>query len=94
MDYMENVRKNLKLEDLEPKYREIAEIIGVENYIKLCDAFGGGSLYIPTGKEAIKRYVYSKVVQAKGILTARQLSQMYGISMAKIYQILREAKEE
>lgn len=94
MDYLKNVKRNLILGDLEPKYREIAEIIGIENYIKLCDVFGGGSLYIPTGKEVTKRYIYSKVVQAKGILTARQLSQMYGISMAKVYQILKEAKEE
>ena len=38
--------QRIRLEDLYGTQREIAELIGVENYIKLSVHFGGDNIYI------------------------------------------------
>ena len=45
----------ISLEDLSDRQREIAEIVGIENYIKLSKRFGGeDSIYIQKYSEIIK----------------------------------------
>ena len=94
MDYLEHVKKNLKMKDIAPAYQEAAEIIGIENYINLCEGLGGGHLYLPTLKELCKNYVYAKVIQSKDVLKVSQLSKMYGISEATVYRLIRDAKHK
>ena len=36
----------IHLDDLIGTQRDIAEVIGIENYIKLCKSFGGDTVYI------------------------------------------------
>ena len=44
----------IRLEDLFGNQRDIAEIIGVENYIRLTKAFGGDNIYIQKYSEVCK----------------------------------------
>lgn len=45
----------LKLTDLKEEQRQIAEIIGLEAYLKLSRAFGGTTIYIAKAEEIVKR---------------------------------------
>ena len=38
---MEPEKKELALDDLQQQHREYAEIIGIDNLLKLAEAFGG-----------------------------------------------------
>ena len=44
---MREEKETLTLEDLQEQHREIAELIGLDGLLKLADAYGGTSLYIP-----------------------------------------------
>ena len=41
---------------MKQKYREYAELIGMENLTMLSHVFGGSNIYIPKEKELQKRY--------------------------------------
>lgn len=92
MDNLEQMKRNITLENLEPKYREIAEIIGRENYLTLCDTCGGGALYIPTVKEVSKKYIYDQIKASEELFDKRQLAQIYGVSLRTVYNILNEKR--
>lgn len=48
-------KNNISLRDLSEKQREIAELIGIDNYIKLSKRFGGeDSIYIQKYSELVK----------------------------------------
>lgn len=49
---MEKVnRHELTLDDLQEQHREYARIIGLDNLLKLSDAFGGGDKYLHPAAE-------------------------------------------
>ena len=58
----------ISLDDLSDRQREIAEVIGIENYIKLSKRFGGeDSVYIQKYSEIIKsmRSSYSRCCRSR-----------------------------
>ena len=52
----------IHLDDLIGTQRDIAEVIGIENYIKLCKAFGGDTVYIQKYTELQK--VERKIIES------------------------------
>lgn len=44
----------ITIEELDQQQREIAECIGIENYLKLVEHFGGTSVYIQKADKMIK----------------------------------------
>lgn len=51
---MVSEEKKIRLQDLYGVQRDIAEVIGVDNYIKLSLNFGGDNIYIQKYSELIK----------------------------------------
>lgn len=93
MDYLEIAKKNLRIEDLIPQHQDIAQIIGLDNYIRLCECIGGSSLYIPTLKEAAKQHIYNKVRSSQGIMSKEQLARVYGLSKSTVYKLLKDGEK-
>ncbi len=85
-----NVLSGLEMEDLQEQHREIAEVIGLEAFKKLVEAFGGGAIYIPQQKEVIKNRVYRLVSEEYDGSNIKTLCVRYGISVTKAYDIVRE----
>ena len=50
-------RHELTLDDLQEQHREYAKIIGLDNLLRLSDAFGGSNIYIPQRKELEKNKI-------------------------------------
>ena len=55
--------EGLTLDDLQEQHREYAQIIGLDNLLKLVDTFGGTSIYIPQKRELIKNKIYAAIYQ-------------------------------
>ena len=53
----------LTLDDLQDQHREYAEVIGVDNLLRLSDNFGGTSIYIPQRRELEKNRIYRRIYQ-------------------------------
>ena len=78
----------LTLDDLQEQHREYAEVIGVDNLLKLSDTFGGTSIYIPQRKELEKNKVYSRIYKEFNGSNLQELTQKYGVSKSTVYKIV------
>ena len=86
---MKNV--NISLENLKGNQHEIAEIIGIDNYVKLSKHFGGeDSLYIQKYSELVKvsRNNEIRKLRKKGY-SASKLAKMYNLSTRYIHIICK-----
>ena len=60
---MDKILKELTIGDLPKKYREIATVIGIDNFIKLSRTFGGNHFYIPQQDAIIKDKIYKTITE-------------------------------
>lgn len=89
---MEIVLKSLNMEELSEKHRDVAEIIGLQNYILLCKNLGGSQLYIPTVESLTLNNIRKRIVKEKDILTYKELAKKYPISESTAYRIIKESR--
>ena len=88
---MADINKDgLTLDDLQQQHREYAEIIGLDNLLKLADTFGGKSIYIPQRRELMKNKVYAAIYKEFDGSNLPELTQKYGISKSTIYKIVQD----
>lgn len=75
----------ITLESLSGHHREIAELIGLENYIKLSRRFGGDSPYILKYEELLKPARDAKIQEDFDGFNTKELARKYGLSVRSIY---------
>ena len=79
---------DIRLDDLTGNQREIAELIGLDNYIKLSKCYGGdSSLYIQKYSEIVKNARNREIRKKYNGYNIRQLARMYNLSEQHIRQI-------
>lgn len=82
---------DIRLDDLTKNQKEIAELIGLDNYIKLSKYYGGGdSLYVQKYSEIVKIARNREIKEKYNGHNARKLSKMYGLSEQHIRAICKE----
>lgn len=79
---------NISLEDLIDSQREIADLIGLDNYIKLVRYYGGDSPYIQTQSKLIKSSRNSKIREAADGYNVKELARQHGLSVRHLYNIV------
>lgn len=100
-DAKEYIRKEFKMEyveDLGLDHQCIVKIIGLEKYLDLCFHFAGVPIYFPFLK-TIHQQINQKIIRKKvcesraliesKVLTVKQLSKIYGISISTVYNYLK-----
>lgn len=80
----------LTLDDLQDQHREYAEVIGVNNLLRLSDNFGGTSIYIPQRRELEKNRIYRRIYQEFDGSNLQELTQKYGVSKSTVYKIVSD----
>ncbi len=80
----------LTLDDLQDQHREYAEVIGVDNLLRLSDNFGGPSIYIPQRRELEKNRIYRRIYQEFDGSNLQELTQKYGVSKSTVYKIVSD----
>lgn len=86
----EELLEKLTLEDLEEKYREIAQAVGLDGLKSLCDHFGGSSIYIPQRKQLLGNRRDIAIYREYDGTNIKQLATRYGVSEATVYNIVRD----
>lgn len=61
------MNEELTLDDLQEQHRQYAEVIGIDNLLRLSDTYGGTSIYIPQRRELLKTAL---IMRFTGSLTA------------------------
>lgn len=87
-DWMQEV----SYEMLQPKQQEIADIIGIEATLKLCEYVQGHGLYIPSNDRAFKKLRNRQLRNdyLKGNWSIAALSKKYGLTDVHIRNIVRD----
>lgn len=80
----------LKLEDLREPHRMIAEVVGIDGLLKLCNNFGGSSIYIPQKRDLLKNKIYAAIYHEFDGSNIKQLAVKYDVSEATVYNIIRD----
>ena len=65
--------EKIRIEELKEQHREYAEIIGVENLIRLAEAYGGAAIYIPKIDDLLKSQKYAAIIREFNGSNVRQL---------------------
>ena len=58
---MAKKNEELTLDDLQEQHRQYAEVIGIDNLLRLSDTYGGTSIYIPQRRELLKNRTYNAI---------------------------------
>ncbi len=90
MDKEMELTGGLSMPELQEQHRIIAEAVGVDGLVKLCEHFGGSSIYIPQKKELLKNKIYSMIYQEYDGTNIKRLAVKYDVSEATVYNIVRD----
>lgn len=85
----------ITIDDLHGNQREIAEVIGIDSYIKLSKYFGGeDSIYIQKYSELIKTSRNAEIRKLyKAGYSTLKISKIYGLSERYIRKLCQEDSE-
>lgn len=73
-----------------PQYHKLIDTIGQEATKKLCEAFGGDSLYIPLPNGLCKAERTERIIAEWNGENARALAKKYGITMRMVQYIVQD----
>lgn len=81
----------LKREDVYESLEILYEIVGQEKYLEIIRMYGGGNLYIPTYKSAIRNLRDREIISKYNGVNAHKLALEYGMSISNLKRIVSNA---
>ncbi len=82
--------KELRVEDLQEQHQEFAEVLGMDNLLRLSEHFGGTSIYVPQKRELVKLKVFGLIRQEYNGTNIKELASKYELSESTVYNVLRD----
>lgn len=82
--------KEIKINDLDVKNKELAEIIGIENLIKLSEYYGGTRIYVNKLEEVLKPIRDKKIMNEYNRYNVKDLAKKYNLAEESVRRIVRE----
>lgn len=68
--------------------KEMQEILGMERYRRLQDAFGGTTIYFPTKSTVLRDYITKQVQQEYDGTNRRRLMRQYNLTKNSFYRMI------
>ena len=92
---MDNLSKELTIEMLqEGIYKDIAEVIGIENFYKLTQVVGGATIYLPKPESVIRPVRDNHIKAEFNGYNHPELAKKYGVTERWVRQLCGEGKLE
>ena len=85
----EKIFEALEPDDLQENHREISDVVGFDNLIKLVEHFGGNSIYIPQKYDLYRNKMYADILDKYDGTNIKRLATDYGISEKTVYTIVK-----
>ncbi len=82
----------ITLEKLKGDQRDIAEIIGIENYRLFIKHFGGGSMYIPLATTIMKNKRNREIIQEFDGGNYSALAKKHGVSVKTVQRVINGSR--
>lgn len=86
----EQLLRELTIGDLQEQHKEFAEVLGMENLIRLSEHFGGTSIYVPQRRELVKQRVYGMIRREYDGTNIKELASRYEVSESTVYNVVRD----
>ncbi len=91
------IKEHLRREDLSPVQQDLYDVLGAEQYLELCDHFGGSNITIckleTLRKTIAKRLILEdRKLYETGKVRIPQIAKMHNVSESTVYNILTEGK--
>lgn len=86
---MEGITRDM----LPEAHRRLAEVIGLEATLQLCEAYGGAPLYIPKLDALVAAQRARRIRSEYDGMNTAALARRYGVSMRTVQMILSDAPE-
>jgi len=83
-----SAREFIALEDLSEFQRDIADLIGLENYIKLAKRYGGDDIYIQKYSELLRPNRDREIMDKFNGYNYSELAAEYNLSTRTIYNLV------
>jgi Mor family transcriptional regulator len=87
---MEDWTKEIKIDDLDEKNREIAELIGIDNFLKLIEFYGGTRIYFNKLDEVTKTIRDRKIKREYNRYNIGALAKKYNLAYESVRRILKD----
>lgn len=87
---LEEWMKELTLNELDEKNKEIAKIIGIDNLLLLCEYFGGTRLYVNKLDHVTAVLRNKKIKEEYNGYNSQQMVRKYNLTENQIQRILNE----
>jgi Mor family transcriptional regulator len=84
----------MELDDLDDKSKEIAELIGLDKFLKLSEVYGGTRIYLNKMSEVIKSVRDKRIKKEYNRYNLKALAVKYDLTEERIKQIVREKNHE
>ena len=78
------------IDDIPYDLQNMAEIVGIDNFLEICKMYGGNSVYIPVYKKVIMASRNRDIVQGYNGRNINDLRFKYNMSYQQIKNILKE----
>ena len=87
-------QQKIRIQDLYGVQRDIAEIIGIDNYIKLSRNFGGDNIYVQKYSEVVKIQRNAEIRSKFNGYNSGQLAKEYGLTERYVRSICSDLIED
>lgn len=86
--------EKIQLDDLDEEQRQVAELIGLNNYKRLVTTYGGLSLYIPKPDAFERAARDERIREAFNGYNFKALAMEYGLTEVRIRSIVSDKVQE
>jgi Mor family transcriptional regulator len=88
------MKKQLTIEELPPEYRALAEVAGIDAFLRLVDTYGGcRPLYIPKLSEVKRNRRNQKIVEGFTGKNYTELAKEHDLSEMSIRRIIKSQQQ-
>lgn len=87
----EKILEQITLSDIPKSHRDIAEMIGLESFIKLCKYCSGDEIYFPMVKSVSRKIRNRLIKEEYNGYNKKELSQKYNLSLTQIKKIIKHS---
>lgn len=84
-----DLKDELTRDQVDPKYQPIVDLIGIENFLKLCEYIGGDAVYFPRLDTVLRPVVYEHMKHEYNGYNEKELAMKYGVTVKWATRICR-----
>lgn len=82
-----------RMEDISERYREIAKLIGIDNFVKLSNYARGDEIYFPKVESVVSPARNRRIKKEFNGSNDKELAEKYNLTLKQIWNILKDGRQ-